>query len=212
MAAADISIGARFTRWTVLSSPFKIDRYVRVSCRCDCGTEKSVRVSKLREGTSKSCGCWRNDNLTTHGMTAKAVRKDSHEYWIWNMVVQRCRNPMVKNWMDYGGRGITVCDSWLRFENFYADMGPRPGHGYSLERKDNDGGYHKGNCKWATRMEQNKNKRNNRMLTAFGKTQHLAEWSREYGIQHPTILHRLDAGWTVEAAISTPVQVHRRAA
>ena len=202
MAAADIIIGSRFTRWTVSSLPFKIKSRQVVSCRCDCGTEKSVRISKLRDGTSKSCGCWRNDSLTTHGMTAKAVRKDSHEYWIWNMVVQRCTNPRVKNWNDYGGRGITVCDSWLKFESFYADMGPRPGRGYSLERIDNDGGYHNGNCKWATRMDQSKNKRNNRLLTAFGKTQHLAEWAREYGIQHTTILYRLRAGWPIEDAVS----------
>lgn len=204
MAAADISISSRFTRWVVLSSPFRINLSRVVSCRCDCGTERPVRVSKLRDGTSKSCGCWRNDNLTTHGMTASAARKSSHEYWIWNMVVQRCRNPRVKNWMDYGGRGITVCDSWLKFENFYSDMGRRPSDRHSLERKDNNAGYCKDNCLWATRMEQSKNKRNNRMLTAFGKTLHLAEWSREYGVQHPTILYRLNAGWPVEKAVSQP--------
>ncbi len=205
MAAADISIGSRFTRWTVSSSPFKIKAHQFVSCRCDCGTVKPVRVSKLREGTSKSCGCWRNDNLTTHGMTAKATRRDSHEYWIWNMIVQRCRNPTVRNWADYGGRGIDVCERWLLFENFYADMGPRPSEKHSIERRDNASGYRKDNCYWATRLEQGKNKRNNRLLSAFGKTQHLAEWSREFGIQHPTILYRLRAGWPTEAAISTPV-------
>lgn len=206
MAAADTSIGSRFTRWTVLSSQFKIKLHKFVSCRCDCGAEKSVRTSKLRDGTSRSCGCWRNENLTTHGKTARAIRKDSGEYWVWNMIVQRCRNPKVKNWMDYGGRGIDVCDRWLSFENFLADMGLRPSKAHSIERINNASGYRKDNCKWVTRLEQGKNKRNNRLLTAFGKTQHLAEWSREYGIQHPTILHRIKAGWSIEAAVSSPVR------
>lgn len=112
--------------------------------------------------------------------------------------------PEGENWMDYGGRGITVCDSWLKFENFYADMGPRPSMGHSIERGDNDDGYHKDNCRWATRLEQGKNKRNNRIIEAFGKRQHLAEWVRQSGLHHTTILNRLARGWTNEKAVSTP--------
>jgi hypothetical protein len=205
MAAANITIGSRFTRWTVLSESFMTGKsHIVAKCKCDCGTVRLVRVARLISGKSKSCGCWRNDNLTTHGMTAGAVRKDSHEYWIWNMIVQRCTNPKVKNWHDYGGRGITVCDSWLKFENFYADMGARPSRGHSIEREDNDGGYHKGNCRWATRLEQGKNKRNNRIIEAFGKRQHLAEWARQAGLHHVTILNRLARGWANEKAVSTP--------
>lgn len=202
MAATDITIGSRFTRWTALSESFMTGKsHIVAECKCDCGTVRLVRVARLVSGKSKSCGCWRNDNLTTHGMTAGAV---SREYSVWNMIVQRCRNPKVKNWMDYGGRGITVCDSWLKFENFYADMGPRPGSGYSIDRRDNEDGYHKSNCRWATRMEQNKNKRNNRIIEAFGKRQHLAEWARQAGVHHVTILNRLTRGWTNEMAVSTP--------
>lgn len=215
MAAANISIGEKFTRWTVTSFPFKKGMHKFVSCLCECGNERQVRVSKLRDGTSKSCGCWRDDGLRTHGHTSNSIRRDSHEYWIWNMVVQRCTNPNVKNWNDYGGRGITVCDSWLMFENFYADMGKRPSKNHSLERINNNSGYCKENCRWATRLEQGANKRNNRRLTAFGKTQHLAEWAREFGIHHATIKARIDNyGWSVEDAIATPVNgaYHKRAA
>jgi len=108
--------------------------------------------------------------------------------------------------MDYGGRGIDVCDSWLKFENFYADMGPRPGKEYSIDRRKNDLGYSKENCKWSTKIEQNSNKRNNKLLTAFGKTQHLAGWAREYNISYFNIQNRLKDGWSMEDAISVPVR------
>lgn len=210
MSTINLTIGSRFTRWTVIGNTTKTTKSRNVApCRCDCGVEKTVRISRLIGGESKSCGCLRNDNLTTHGMTAKAIRRESHEYWIWNMIVQRCKNPRVKNWADYGGRGIDVCDSWLKFENFYADMGPRPGKGYSIDRVDNNAGYHKDNCKWATRTEQNSNKRNNRLLTAFGKTQHLAAWAREYKLLHCTIIYRLGRGWSTEDAIGIPVVKHK---
>ena len=208
MAVNDINIGDTFGRWTVISGKVRESSKhpYKLLCRCSCLSEKLVRPEKLRNGSSKSCGCLRDQRLTTHGMTSTSVRKDSHEYWIWNMVVQRCTNPNVGNWKDYGGRGITVCAEWLTYDGFYADMGARPSLGHSLERIDNSQGYSKSNCKWATRLEQAKNKRNNRLITAFGKTQHLAEWSRETGIQHPTILYRLRSGWSAEDALSRPVQ------
>lgn len=208
MAAKDISIGSIFGRWKVVSVPVlsQDNKHWMVMCRCECGTERTTRATRLRSGTSKSCGCLRADLKTTHGMTATAVRKESREYWVWNMVVQRCTNPKVKNWMDYGGRGITVCAEWLKFEAFYADMGPRPSNKHSIERTNNELGYNKDNCAWVTRDVQAKNKRNNRMLTAFGKTQHLAAWARDIGAHHTTILARLKLGWTVESAVSTPAR------
>lgn len=120
------------------------------------------------------------------------------------MVVQRCKNPKVKNWHDYGGRGITVCDRWLKFENFLDDMGFRPSDGHSLERRDNNAGYSKENCYWATRLEQAKNKRNNRWIEILGKRQHLAEWAREYNVDHTLIIQRINRGWTEHDAITTP--------
>lgn len=199
-----INIGTKFGRWEVISKPEKIDRHVCLTCKCECGTTRSVRISRLNAGTSKSCGCLVIDLLTTHGHTAKSTRKDSHEYWIWNMVVQRCTNPNVKNWNDYGGRGITVCESWLKFEQFFADMGKRPTTKHSLERIDNNAGYHKDNCVWATRMEQAKNKRNNRVLTVGGASKHLAEWAREFCVDHTLIIERMKRGWSAERAITTP--------
>lgn len=135
----EIQAGARFGRWVVLSPPKYQGASLAHDCRCDCGTTKTVRADRLRNGASKSCGCAARESLITHGFTCKKTRRESREYWIWNMVVQRCTNPKVKNWNDYGGRGITVCERWMKFENFYADMGRRPSSKHSIERINNDG-------------------------------------------------------------------------
>jgi hypothetical protein len=127
-------------------------------CRCDCGTEKAVSSNKLRRGDTVSCGCGKLDGhlRRTHG--AAAVGRETREYGIWKAMLQRCNNPNNKDFKFYGGRGITVCDRWSWFENFIADMGPKP-EGYSIERKNNNGNYEPDNCKWATHSEQMKNKR-----------------------------------------------------
>lgn len=199
-----ISDGTVFTYWTTIGTPEKIGKHQFVICRCKCGTEKHVRVSKLQDGTSRSCGCWRDEMLTTHGQTKHSIRQQSHEYWIWNSMVQRTTNPNNVGFKNYGGRGIVVSDSWLKFENFFSDMGSRPSNRHSLERKDNNKGYSKDNCKWATRIEQNCNRRNTRFFTANGVTKHLAEWARGIGANHVTILARIKAGWSVELAVTTP--------
>lgn len=195
-------VGDVFGRWTVVTANIKRNERWSSECRCECGNVGVVRNEKLLSAKSKSCGCFRDDNLITHGATKHGVRKDSHEYWIWNMIVQRCTNPKVKNWHDYGGRGITVCDRWRVYENFMADMGKRPTTGHSVERKDNSDGYRPGNCYWATRHEQARNKRNNHILELFGRKQHLAGWAREYGIDHTLIISRLKRGWDALSAVT----------
>jgi hypothetical protein len=199
-----IEIGATFGRWTVIGpeKPASIRRWM---CLCECGEIRAVRKEKLLDGTSQSCGCLQRENLTTHGMTASAVRRKSSEYWIWNTMIQRCTNRRARNYADYGGRGISVCERWLSFPNFFADMGLRPSNLHSLERMDNASGYSPANCCWATRREQNQNRRNNRRFTVQGETKCLAEWARALGCSHTTILARIRMGWTEERAVSTPV-------
>lgn len=126
------------------------------SCLCDCGNRVIVAGSKLRFGHTTSCGCSvleRVSNLNrTHGLSKSPTYKSWASMWV------RCTNPRNKDWHNYGGRGITVCKRWRKFENFLADQGLKP-EGLTLERVNNEKGYTPKNCKWATRAEQARNQR-----------------------------------------------------
>lgn len=131
-------------------------------CRCDCGKEKVIRGKHLVNGAIRSCGCLHIEVLREQSLKHGATRGygKTPEYESWTCMKNRCFNPKRKSFKDYGGRGIRVCARWLNsFENFLADMGRRPGPGYSIDRKNNDGDYEPGNCRWATSEEQNNNRR-----------------------------------------------------
>lgn len=174
-------------------------------CQCDCGKECNVTGQNLRRGYTRSCGCLLRESVKygsiTHGM------RRTPTYKVWAGIIQRCTNPNEAHYKDYGGRGIGVCDRWLNsFENFLEDMGEKP-PGLWIERTDNNKGYEPGNCRWATIKEQANNKRNNRKITAFGKTQTLAQWSDEIGIGASSISARIMVlGWTPERAVSAPLR------
>lgn len=128
-----------------------------VLCRCECGKEKEVRKAHMTAGRTLSCGCLRQElsiqRATTHGQFG------TPEHSSWAGMLDRCRNPNCRSFARYGARGIRVCDRWLDFANFLADMGKRPGPGYSLDRIDPNGHYEPDNCRWATQTEQARNKR-----------------------------------------------------
>jgi len=129
-------------------------------------------------------------------------------YLRWWAMVDRCTNPHNRCYARYGGRGITVCDRWRTFQVFFADMGMFPTRDHSLERIDNLGPYAPDNCRWATRIEQGQNKRNNVTLTLHGRTLTLNAWARDVGIDRLTLRRRLrDLGWSPERTLTTPVQV-----
>jgi hypothetical protein len=126
----------------------------------------------------------------THGM------KHTRTYNLWQAMLSRTRYGKP----GYADRGISVCDAWLKFENFYADMGDAP-DGMSLDRIDNDGHYSPSNCRWATRQQQNTNKRSNVFIEWQGKRQTVREWEREFGMKPTTLRNRFRLGWPLEKAM-----------
>lgn len=145
-------LGKRFGRLTVISRAESRGGRAHWNCQCDCGKKTVVSGAYLRKGHTKSCGCYNEDKKIKHKMHG------TPEYRSWNHMLQRCNNKNNHKYSDYGGRGITVYDKWLAFENFFADMGRRP-HGTTLERIDVNGNYEPSNCKWATATEQQRNQR-----------------------------------------------------
>jgi hypothetical protein len=163
----------------------------RFLCKCDCGNEKIAFLKYLRNRSTTTCGCWEK-----HGMT------DSRVYHIWSSAIQRCSNPKNKRYSRYGGRGIKVCKRWLKFENFYKDMGDKP-DGKSLERINNNKGYSPSNCRWATIKEQQNNMHSNRNITYKGITKTLSQWAEFKGINKSTLAKRISRGWSIKRALKT---------
>lgn len=178
-------IGSRFGRMIVL----QIQSGGRVLAHCDCGREKSVMAAHLKTNRTMSCGCARAEMLSarrkTHGMT------ESREYRAWRHMKERCTNPKTIGFEQWGGRGIRVCDRWMKsFEAFFEDMGPCP-TGYTLDRIDVDKGYSRENCRWLDVIGQQNNRTNNVRVEHGGRTQTIAEWSRETGIGYHTLHRRI---------------------
>lgn len=205
-----INPGDRFGRYTVAGAAEK-DRHgnPRWLCRCECGNERIVLQFALRQGKTVSCGCYQREASAaanrTHGQT------DSPEHNSWTSMLGRCFNSNDERWEDYGGRGISVCERWRgSFENFLADMGPRPSPEHSLDRyPDPDGNYEPDNCRWATRSEQQRNRRCTPVLEYKGERRPLIEWAERLGIPYQTLSTRIRRGWSVERAMTAPVQERR---
>jgi hypothetical protein len=208
--------GQTFGRLTVLGpakveGPWKCVLYPdRWECACECGEVVVVVAKELfrqDNKATKSCGCLRRDNIArlrfVHGQSHK-----SREYVSWQHMLRRCDSPSRPGWENYGGRGIKVCERWRQsFVAFLEDMGPKPSPKHSLERIDNDGDYEPGNCRWATRVEQSRNRRSTRFIEYQGETLSLAEWADRLGISHAVLLGRLNkGGWSVERAFTEPVR------
>lgn len=196
--------GKVFTNLTVIrDAPSKNgNSYWVCICRCSPEKERIVQGDNLKNGGTKSCGCYR----LKHGATIRGEKRP-RSYVSWADMKARCKYPSNENYERYGGRGITVCERWIdSYENFLEDMG-EPTKGLTLERKNNDGNYSPENCKWATDIEQVRNRRSNHNLTYNGETKCLVEWSEILNINYNTLKTRINqAGWSVEQAFETPVK------
>ena len=196
--------GQRFGRLAVLSlDPVRTNQgSARWRCICDCGTERIVSAASLKPGGTRSCGCLASEDTVarnkTHGKT------NTPEYAAWGGMMRRCFNSADKSYRNYGLRGITVCERWHSFENFYADIGPRPTPKHGIDRIDNDGPYSPDNCHWATRGEQARNSRRTRHLTFKGETLCIADWAKRTGISAGRIRDRIEHNWPVEQALTVP--------
>jgi len=200
------AIGQRYGSWVVLAEAGRgKGRRRLVKARCGCGREQIVALGNLRQGLSTQClSCakkGRPSNRRTHG---EALKK-SAEYMVWRGLRQRCYAEYNASFKNYGGRGITVCKRWQGpqgYSNFLADMGRRPGLGYSIERIKNNRGYRPSNCKWALPKEQSRNKRVNVRVRVGREVKTIAEWAELAGLKYHTLWARLRAGWSSKRAVS----------
>jgi hypothetical protein len=174
-----------------------------------CVNTFEARVSHVTNKETQSCGCYHkkrvNQTHQTHGHSTS--RQLTKVYVTWRHMLQRCNNTRHKDYKNYGGRGIKVCERWLDFENFFADMGQRP-VGKTIDRKDNNKGYYKKNCCWATPIKQANNRRSNRLIVYQGQKITLSEAIEysECGTDYDTVWARLSRGWSVEKALFKSVK------
>ena len=153
-------------------------------CLCSCGKEKVIDGGALRSSHTKSCGCMPKKK-PTHGLSKTRI------YAVWSSMIGRCNNPSDNSYVNYGKRGIKICERWINsFENFYEDMGNRPTNLHSLDRIDVNGNYEPSNCRWATRSIQNNNKRSNVLLSKDGIIMNMKQWSVHLGISYDKLRSR----------------------
>ena len=193
--------GLQFTRLrAVARAGSNVSRQSLWLCECSCGASHTVMRASLVSGASRSCGCLQKEVASasgklrkTHGHTARG--NPTPEYRAWQHMKDRCYNESCQDFKYHGGRGISVCEEWRNsFEQFYADMGPRPSPELTLEREDNDGNYEPNNCVWATRTAQSRNRRfvvmnpelasDLRMATQRGES--MCSWARSHSISYGT--------------------------
>jgi len=201
----DLSIvGKKFNRLRVLEFIGQDkNKKSLFKCLCDCGNEGIFRGTEVKNGHTKSCGCFQKESRFKHGYNNTSI------YQAYCDMKDRCYNLKNPYYKDYGERNIKVCEDWLDketgFIRFLNSVGEKPDGKYSLGRIDNDLGYFPGNCRWETDTEQNRNLRSNRLLEYKGETKCVAEWTEISGLNKSTFNHRLRAGWSMEKIMTTPV-------
>lgn len=202
-------IGLRYGRLVIISWESKRGYQHYFKCKCDCGTIKSIRLSRLKSGETKSCGCIRKElfeetrkDLTIHG------KANTRLHTIYRSMKARCYQVKHKNYSYYGGKGIEICDEWLEdFMNFY-NWAHNNGYkdNLTIDRIDVKGNYEPNNCRWTTTKEQANNTSRNIYITYQGETKTLKQWSEHLGINYYTLKSRYKYGWDVEDMLTKPIQ------
>jgi hypothetical protein len=197
-------VGKRFGHLVVVSHSHMGKRWHHYwHCVCACGTYCTKSGDDMRSARADSCGCLHRARLRASCHNRSHNASDTPIYRVWQAMLNRCRNRNMAAYIRYGGRGISVCARWRdSFEAFLSDMGPPP-EGGSVERLNNDGNYEPANCRWASRKEQGRNKRNNHILAFRGETLCLAAWAERLGLDQETIRKRLKV-MSVEEALAKP--------
>jgi hypothetical protein len=199
--------GHRFGRLVVVGEIASTRAACRWRLKCDCGGETFACTGSLNKGEVRSCGCGKRDRRPrlTHGASCRG--QVTPEYRAWVNMIRRCESTGHISYPDYGGRDIHVCPRWRNdFPAFLADVGQRPGRGYSLDRKNNNGHYELGNVKWSTRTEQNRNRRITRKISYCGEELTLGEISERTGASVRLLAARLARGWSIERAATIPAR------
>ena len=173
---------------------------------CNCGAIGAARPEELRSGRAKSCGCGVHKRADCGGLAPWEARACTPEYRAWRDMKGRCHTSTHRDFRLYGARGIRVCDEWRRsYEAFLAHIGPRTSSSHSPDRIHNSRGHEPGNVRWATQTTQQRNKRNNRIVTVGGESAPLVVWCERTGITVDRAYARIRKGWSAERAVSTPV-------
>lgn len=202
--------GQQIGSWKVLGHPFSIGvTKMYVVVRCDCGEVSVVRCGSLKYGGSSKCAsCGSREGATRHGDAADGRVSRLYEIY-WGMK-KRCYGEYHPHYHNYGGRGISVCKEWLGSYEAFREWALANGYadGLELDRRENDGNYEPGNCRWITRKRNSRNKRTNRLVTAFEVTKCLVEWAEDARcvVSKCTLTKRLNEGWNPESAILLPAK------
>lgn len=194
-----VIVGNRYGRWKVVSSHGRDEKgNLTWNCVCECGNTGVVRGSNLLNSSS-SCGCLKREVTIMRNFRHGGSK--SPEYRSWLGIISRCTCKTNTDWPYYGGRDIRICDRWKAFKNFLADMGTMPKPGSTIERLDNNGNYEPGNCVWASRKVQGRNKRNVPLFEYQGEKKSIAEWAELFKIHPETLRKRVRRGWPMEQAL-----------
>jgi hypothetical protein len=190
--------------WTKISDDTQSGRRGYVLAKCRCGRVKEVYWNNVLSRKSNSCGCGGRNNRLTHGASISSDPFIQKAYHAWFAMKGRCGNPRNHKWLMYGGVGITVSSEWINsFESFLDHLGPPPSLKHSIDRIDGSRGYEPGNCRWATCLEQSRNRKCLATLTVGGITKLAVEWCREHGVSSKLFHHRKKNGWSPEKAATT---------